>query len=82
VTCQISHSEGNIHQSCVGLDTWAVEPAWQLRGVGVELLHTLHTLTHADALGFLEHVRQVVPFLLSRVVGEHGEKVEYHAVIK
>jgi hypothetical protein len=82
VTCQVSLSERNICQNCGRLDTWAIESAWQLRNVGVELLHMLHKLTHADVLGFHEHVHQVVPFLLSRVVGEHGEKVEHHTVIK
>ncbi len=82
VTYQVSLCEWNIHWSCVGLDSWAVEPAWQLHDVGIELLHRLHKLMHADALGFLEHVCQVVPFLLSHVVGEHGEKVEHHTVIK
>jgi hypothetical protein len=50
--------------------------------VGIELFHTLHKLTNADALGFLQNVRDVVPLLLSRVVGEHGEKVEGHTVFK
>jgi hypothetical protein len=49
--------------------------------VGVELFYMLHKLTHDDVLGFLEHVCDVVPLLLSHVVGEHGEKVEHHAVI-
>ena len=53
-----------------------------MRDVGVELLHTLHNLTNADALGFLQHVRDVVPLLLSRVVREHGEKVECHTVFE
>jgi hypothetical protein len=42
------------------------------------MLHMLHKLMHADALGFHEHICRVVPSLLSRVVGEHGEKVEHH----
>ncbi len=82
MNCQISLGERDICQSHARLDTWAVVPAWQLCNVGIELLHMLHKLMHADTLGFLEHVHQVVHFLLSRVVGEHGEKVEHHAVIK
>jgi hypothetical protein len=50
--------------------------------VGVVLLHMMHKLMHADALGLLELIYQVVPFLLSCIVGEQGEKVEHHAVIK
>ena len=73
VTQQISLGKGHVHGNRVGLHAWAVVPAGQLRDVGVELLHTLHKLTNADALGFLQHVRDVVPLLLSRVVGEHGD---------
>ena len=79
---QVSLGEWNISGNCGGLDSWAVEPAWQLHNVGVELLHMLHQLMHNDVLAFLEHVCQVVPFLLSQVVKEHSEKVEHHAVIK
>ncbi len=53
VTCQVSLGERNIHQSHVGLNTWAVEPAWQLSNVGIDLLYTLHKLMHADTLGFV-----------------------------
>ncbi len=42
----------------------------------------LHKLTNADMLGLLEHIHDVAPFLLSRVIGEHGEKVEHHTVIE
>ncbi len=48
----------------------------------VELLHMLHKLMHTVALGLLEQVCQLVPFLLSHIAGEHGEKVEHQAVIK
>ncbi len=41
----------------------------------IELFHTLHKLTNADVQGFLQHVRDVVPLLLFRVVGEHGDEV-------
>jgi hypothetical protein len=37
---------------------------------------------HADALGFLKHIYDVVPLLLSRIDGKHGEKVENQAVIE
>jgi hypothetical protein len=79
--CQISLGEWGIFWSHVGLDTWAVETAWQLCNVGIELLHMLHKLMHADVLGFLEHVCQVVPFLLSCVVGERGEKVGHRVYV-
>ncbi len=69
VTCQISLSKGCIHGNCGCLHARAVVPAGQLWVLGVELLHTLHKLTNADALGFLEHVHDVVPLLLSRTVG-------------
>jgi hypothetical protein len=82
VACQVSLGEQDICRSCVWLDTWALKPAWQLRDEGFELLHMLHKLMHADALGFLDHVCQVVPFLLNRIVGGHDEKVKHHAVIK
>jgi hypothetical protein len=64
------------------LHAWAVVPAGQLCNVGVELLYTLHKLTNADALGFLQHVHDIVPLLLSRAIGEHGEKVEHHTVFE
>jgi hypothetical protein len=65
-----------VHGNCAGLGAQAVIPARQLcNHVGVKLLHMLHKLTNADALGLLEHVCDVVPLLLSRIVGEHGEKV-------
>jgi hypothetical protein len=53
VTRQVSLGEQNICPYCGGLGSWAVEPAWQLRDVGVELLHKLHKLMHTDAVGFL-----------------------------
>ena len=57
-------------------------PARQLCDVGVKLLHMLYILTNAILLGFLEHVCDIVLLLLSHVIGEHGEKVEHHAVIE
>jgi hypothetical protein len=70
------------HRNPVGLSTWAVVPASQLRNLGVKLFHMLNELTNADTLGLLEHVCGVVPLLLSHGIGEHGEKVGHHAVIK
>jgi hypothetical protein len=81
VTCQVSFSEQNICQSSRGIGTWAVVKAWHLCDVGVELIHMMHKPMHADALGLLEHVRDIVPFLLSRIAGKHGEEVEQHTVI-
>ncbi len=63
-------------------ESGAVEPAGQLHNVGVELFYMLHKLGFTDALGFLEHLCDVVPLLLSHIVGNFGEKVEHHAVIK
>jgi hypothetical protein len=53
-----------------------------LRNVGIELIYMLHKLMHADTLGFCEHVYDVIPLLLSHIVGKHGEKMEHHAVIE
>ncbi len=82
VTHQISLGERNMCRSSCGIDTWAVVKAFQLCNVGVELLHTMHKLMHTDALGLLEHVCDVVPFLLRRIAEKHSEKVEHHAIIK
>jgi hypothetical protein len=82
MTRQISLGEGHVHGNCVLFHAWAVVPAGQLRDVGIELFHMLHKLTNADVLGFLQHVRDVVPLLLCRVVGEHGEKVEPDTVLE
>jgi hypothetical protein len=82
VTRQISLGEGQVHRNRVGLHAWAIVPAEQLQDVGIELFHTLHKLMNADALGFLQHVRDVVPLLLCCVVGEHGEKVEHGTVFE
>ncbi len=81
MTCQISLGEGHVHGNRVRFHAWAVVTAGQLQDVGIELFHTLHKLTNADALGFLQHVCDVVPLLLCRVVGEHGEKVEQTCAI-
>jgi hypothetical protein len=53
-----------------------------LQDVGNELLYTLHKLTNADTLGFLQHVRDAVPLMLIRAIGEHCEKVEHNTVFK
>jgi hypothetical protein len=83
VTHLISLREQHVHGDCPGLGAGAIEPAWQLCNLGVELFYMLHKLlTHADVLGFLEHVCDVVPLLLSRIVGKHSENVEHHTVIK
>jgi hypothetical protein len=42
----------------------------------------LHKLMYADMLGLLEHNCDVVLLLLSCIVGEHGEKVGHHTIIK
>jgi hypothetical protein len=82
VTHQISLNEGHVHGNYGSLHAWAVVPAGQLQDVEVELLHTLRKLMNADTLGFVEHVCDLVPLLLSRTVGEHGEEVEHHTLIK
>jgi hypothetical protein len=60
----------------------AVILAWQLHDVEVELFYTLHKLMQADALGCPEHICDVVPLLLSCIIGKHGKEVEHHAVIE
>ncbi len=42
----------------------------------------LHKLTNADLVGLHEHIRDIVPLLLSRIVGEHSEKVKQHTIIE
>ncbi len=42
----------------------------------------LHKLTNAHALGLFQHVRDIVPLLLSRIVWEFGEEVEHHGLVK
>jgi hypothetical protein len=58
------------------LHAWTAVSAEQLCDVEVELLYTLHKLTNADALGILQHIRDVVLLLLSHAIGEQDEKVE------
>ncbi len=82
VTCQISLGKWYVHGNCIGLGTWAEEQAGQFHNVGVELFYTMHKLMHADALGLLEHVCDVVMLLFIGIVGKHGEKAEHNAVIK
>ena len=69
VTCQISLGEQNIFRSHARLDTGAVKPAWQLHNVGVELLYAMQKLTHADTLGFLEHIHYIVLFCSAALLG-------------
>ena len=82
MTWQISLGKGHFHGNRDLLHAWAVILAGQLCNVGIELLYMLHKLTNADVLGFLQHVRDIVPLLLSHAIGEHGEKVEHHAVFE
>jgi hypothetical protein len=82
MTCQISLGKQYVHGNFTGLGAGAVEPAWQLFNVGVESFYMLHKLAHADALGFLEHAYDVVPLLLSCIVGKYSEKMEHHTIIK
>jgi hypothetical protein len=82
VTPQFSLGEQNVCQNGCSIGTWAVVEAWHLHNVGIELLHMMHKLMHADVLGFLEHICDIVLLLLGRVDGKHGEKVEQHAIFK
>ncbi len=82
VTHQISLSERNICWRHASNVAWAVIPAGQLRDVGVELLYALYKLAYANPLGLLEHVRKVVLFLLSCIVGKHSEKVKHNAFVE
>ncbi len=60
----------------------AVVEAQHLCDVGLELLYTTYKSTHADTLGLLEHVGEIILLLLSCVDGERGEKVDQHANFK
>ena len=82
LTHQINLVEGQAHRNCGHLHIWAVVSAGQLQDLGVKLLHTLHKLTNADVLGFLQHVCDILPLLLSHAIGEHGEEEEHHTVFK
>ena len=61
---------------------WAVVEARHLRDVGIELHYTPYKLMYVEALWLLKYVRDVVLFLLRRVDGERGEKVEHHTLVK
>ncbi len=82
MTCQISlskqHVHGNRGRFCV---QQAMIPAWQLQDGRVELLYGLHKLTNADALGLLEHIRDVVLLLLSHVIDKNSKKEEHHKIV-
>ncbi len=82
VTCQISLGEQNICRHHASIVARAVVPAGQLRNIGAELLYKLYELMYANSLGLLEHVREVVFFLLSCVVWKHSEKVKHDAVVE
>ncbi len=82
VSPQFSLGEQNVHRNHSGIGTWAVVEAWLLCNVGIELLHTMHKLMHADMLGLLENICETILLLLSRVDGKHGEKVKQHAIFK
>ena len=72
----VSLGKSHIHGNRACLCAWAVVD------VGVELLYTLYKLKKAYALGLFQHICDVVPLLLSRIIWEHGEKVEHHAIVK
>jgi hypothetical protein len=77
VICKNSLGKRYVDGNHTRLGAGAVEPAWQLRDVGVELFYMLHKLRHTEILGFLENARDVAPLLLSsRIVGKHSEKIE------
>jgi hypothetical protein len=66
MTLQFSLSEQNIHLNNSGIVTWAVVEAWRLHDEGIELFHMTHKLMHADILGLLEHVCDIILLLLPR----------------
>ncbi len=82
VTCQISLGEWYICLHHASSIAWAVIPAGQLHGIGVELLYALYDLAYANPLGLLEHVGKVVLFLLSCIVGKHSKKVKHNAFVE
>ncbi len=61
---------------------WAVVETRHLRDLGIELFYPPYKLTYVDALWLLKYVQDVVLFLLRRVDGERGEKMEHHALVK
>jgi hypothetical protein len=65
-----------------GIGIGAVEEAWHLCDVGVELLYTPYKLAYIDALGLLKYILDVVLFLLSSIDGKCSEKVKNDAGIK
>ncbi len=81
VTCKISLGERNICWCHAGIAAQAVVPAGQLHNVGIELLYALYKLMYPNPLGLLEHVGEVILFLLSCVVWKHSEKVKHNALL-
>jgi hypothetical protein len=79
---QLSLCEWNVLQLGGGIEAGAVVEAGHLGDAGVELQYTPYKLRHIDILGLLEYIDDVVLFLLSRVDGEHGEKVKHHAIVE
>ncbi len=78
----LSLREWNVLRLGAGIFVWAVVEAQHLCNVDVELLFTPYKLAYVDALWLLKYICDIVLFLLSRVDGEHGEKVIHHAIIK
>jgi hypothetical protein len=60
----------------------ALEQAWHLGSVGVELFYRAYKLTYIDVLGLLKYIGDIVLFLLSCVNGKRSEKVKHDAVVK
>jgi hypothetical protein len=69
MTCHISLGKWYAHGNHTRFGTGAVEPAWQLCDVQVKLFYMLHKLMHADALGFVEHVHDIVPPCSAALLG-------------
>ncbi len=82
MTCQISLCERNACRRHAVDITWALLPAGQLHKVGIELLYLLYKVAYANPLGLLEHIGEVILFLLSCIVQKHSEKVKHDAGVE
>ncbi len=82
MSLQLSLVEWDVLGLGAGVCIGAVEEAWHLGNVGIELLYTMYKSTHVDTLGLLKYIRDVVLFLLNCIDGKRSEKVKHHAIVK
>ncbi len=79
---QLSLREQDVLRLGAGIGVGAVEEAWHLGNVGIELLYTAYKLTYVDALELLKYIGDIVLFLLCCIDGERSEQVKHGAVVK